>query len=208
MNKQITFNEWLDYATRNHYHSYVIDYLVANKQCISFYDDQTMGVPAQSWQMLSELLIQLSETSITVDDIVRYDLFLGILGPLHAKQFTHSYKLYSTVPSVDNILNGSLTSIKKLDLSGQYSLVVQLVDKLHDEITMIQSVCDWRESDEYYKWNERVSCYLGFIMNNFCPEIVIMSARIAFAQYKLPIQVAKSSGWNRFASHYQDLMLS
>jgi hypothetical protein len=109
----------------------------------------------------------------------------------------------------DDILSGKL---KKMDDHGRVSLAYALTTTLcylleevrRDEArAIVNGNVPLKAAPDYKRVERRGDNFLGFIMNNFKPEIAIMGAKAALAVHKLPFDTQKMKNFQVFAEQVQ-----
>ena len=57
-------------------------------------------------------------------------------------------------------------------------------------------------------WDDMADNFFGFMMDNFTTEIVVMGAKTALTNYKLPFDASKLKNFDRFHEKYGKFIIS
>ena len=137
-------------------------------------------------RLMSELL--LSELlSDDLDENTVTDLVSGAVGEGLAVKFMAHRKVASELPNPSEILDGKITEMKSKEISAMYSLTVSLCYELKEA-----------NDKKDKKFDTKVDKFLRFMMDNFETELVVMGAKIALTNYKLPFDPSKLKSFDRF----------
>jgi hypothetical protein len=85
-----------------------------------------------------------------------------------------------------------------------YALTTGLCYELKEAYTSAQRKEKNMTMDTWYKQADN---FLGFMLDNFQPELCILGARTALSVFKLPLTPVKLKNWDKFAERYMDLIL-
>lgn len=194
---RVNFEDWAEWATSNQINPDVVGYLTYRKEDLFKFDstssDRSFPTP-RSWSFVSELLTDtdgLSEAEIT-------DMVVGSVGEGTALQFAAHRKVASQLPDPSKILRGEIKELKTKEISAMYSLATSLAYELKDANEEIGRTIDRAQFDEY------LDNTIGFWMDHFGAEMVVMSFRIVM-KYKIPLDI-KLKNWKRFYERYGDLI--
>ncbi len=167
------FDDWFEWAVENNIHKDVVGYLTFSKKDLYDFDPKSPSrsfATPRSWSFVSELLSDdLDENTVT-------DLVSGAVGEGLAVKFMAHRKVASELPNPSEILEGKITEMKSKEISAMYSLTVSLCYELKEA-----------NDKKDKKFNDKVSKFLRFMMDNFDTELVVMGIKMALTQYKLPI---------------------
>src|SRR5690606_22957214 len=116
--------------------------------------------------------------------------------------FLSYQKLASQLPNPSDILDGKVTTLNSKDISLMYALTTAMCYELRDRF-------DETKQDKTKKkaFDSSFDNFLGFMMDQFQPEIVIMGARTALSVFKLKLDPSSMKNFEKFADTYQDLIL-
>jgi len=119
------------------------------------------------------------------------DLVAGAIGEGLAVKFMAHRKVAASMPNPSDILAGKVKEMKSKEISAMYSLTVSLCYEL-------------KESDAAgdKKFDEKVSNFLRFAMDNFDTELVVMGIKLALTQYNLPIDPDAVDCFDEFHDRY------
>ena len=167
------FDDWFEWAVENNIHKDVVGYLTFSKKDLYDFDPKSPSrsfATPRSWSFVSELLSDdLDENTVT-------DLVSGAVGEGLAVKFMAHRKVASELPNPSEILEGKITEMKSKEISAMYSLTVSLCYELKEA-----------NDKKDKKFNDKVSKFLRFMMDNFDTELVVMGIKMALTQYQLPI---------------------
>jgi len=135
----------------------------------------------RSWSFVSQLLSDdLPESTLT-------DLVAGCVGEGLAVKFMNHRKISGQLPNPSDILSGKVRDLKSKEISAMYSLTVSLCYEL-------QQAHEKKDKT----WNEQADRFFNYMMDNFETELVVMGAKIALTNYKLPFDPSKLKSFDRF----------
>ena len=104
-----SFSSWRQWAVRAGIHPLVLGFLSFRRDCLmqasSGADDLAFATP-RSWEMVSNLLYTVGETSETV-----YPLVAGLVGTGMAVEFTGWQEVYGTLPKIEDIFAGKPAAV-------------------------------------------------------------------------------------------------
>ena len=100
-------------------------------------------------------------------------------------------KVASELPNPSEILEGKITEMKSKEISAMYSLTVSLCYELKEA-----------NDKKDKKFNDKVSKFLRFMMDNFDTELVVMGIKMALTQYQLPIDPDAVKCFDEFHEKY------
>ena len=180
----VDFDDWFAWATENKIHKDVVGYLTFAKKDLYDFDprgsSRSFATP-RSWSFVSQLLSDdLPESTLT-------DLVAGCVGEGLAVKFMNHRKISGQLPNPSDILSGKVKDLKTKEISAMYSLTVSLCYEL-------QQAHEKKEKN----WNEQADRFFHYMMDNFETELVVMGAKIALTNYKLPFDPSKLKSFDRF----------
>ena len=181
---KVDFEDWFEWATINNIHSDVVGYCTFAKQDLYDFDpkgsSKAFATP-RTWSFVSQLLTEhLPDNTLT-------DLVAGAVGEGTAIKFMAHRKIAADLPNPTDILSGKEKTMKKTEVSGQYSLAVSLCYELKE-------ASDAKDK----KFDAMADNFLNFMMDNFDTELTVMGAKIALSTYKLPMKPSKLKSFNKF----------
>ena len=167
-----------------HVHADVVGYCTFAKQDLYDFDprgsSRSFATP-RSWSFVSQLLSDdLPESTLT-------DLVAGCVGEGLAVKFMNHRKISGQLPNPSDILSGKVRDLKSKEISAMYSLTVSLCYEL-------QQAHEKKDKT----WNEQADRFFNYMMDNFETELVVMGAKIALTNYKLPFDPSKLKSFDRF----------
>lgn len=188
------YEDWLNWATNNRVHEQVVGYIGFAKQDLYDFDPKSSSrafATPRSWSFVSELLEDddLSEGTLT-------DLVAGAVGEGLAVKFMAHRKVAKQMPNPEAILAGKVKTCDIKEISAMYSLTVSMCYEL-------QTAHEKKVKD----WDAMADCFFGFMMDNFPTELVVMGAKTALTNYKLPFDASKLKNFDRFHEKYGKYIL-
>ena len=180
----VDYEDWLQWATVNHIHPDVVGYCTFAKQDLYDFDpkgsSRSFATP-RSWSFVSELLDDaLPENTLT-------DLVAGAVGEGLAVKFMNHRKVSGQLPNPSDILIGKVRDLKCKEISAMYSLTISLCYELQQA-----------HQKKAKNWNEMADRFFDYMMDNFETELVVMGAKVALTNYKLPFDPSKLKSFDRF----------
>lgn len=191
------FASWQTWAVGKSVHKDVVGYLSFAKQDLYDFDAKSSSrafATPRSWNFVSDLLKDES-----IDNETLFTLVAGAVGEGLAAKFSAHRKFVDRMPQPSDILEGKVTDLPVKEVSAMYSLTVGMCYELKD-------VVDNRKADSK-KLNEMLDNFLGYMMKNFETELVIMGAKVAMKQYKLPMDPSKLKNFDEFHKKYGKYIL-
>ena len=181
---RVDYDDWLQWATDRKIHADVVGYCTFAKQDLYDFDpkgsSRSFATP-RSWSFVSQLLSDdLPESTLT-------DLVAGCVGEGLAVKFMNHRKVSGQLPNPSDILSGKVRDLKTKEISAMYSLTVSLCYEL-------QQAHEKKVKD----WNAQADRFFHYMMDNFETELVVMGAKIALTNYKLPFDPSKLKSFDRF----------
>lgn len=184
----VNFDDWFGWAVNNQIHKDVVGYLTFAKKDLYDFDPKSPSrsfATPRSWSFVSELLED------DIDDSTTTDLVAGAIGEGLAVKFMAHRRIAASMPNPSDILAGKVKEMKTKEISAMYSLTVSLCYEL-------------KEADAAgdKKFDEKVSNFLRFAMDNFDTELVVMGIKLALTQYSLPIDPDAVDCFDEFHDRY------
>lgn len=184
----VNFDDWFSWAVNNKVHQDVVGYLSFSKKDLYDFDPKSPSrsfATPRSWSFVSELLEDDIDAGTTTD------LVAGAIGEGLAVKFMAHRKVAASMPNPSDILAGKVKEMKTKEISAMYSLTVSLCYEL-------------KEADAAgdKKFDEKVSNFLRFAMDNFDTELVVMGIKLALTQYSLPIDPDAVDCFDEFHDRY------
>lgn len=196
------FTDWQTYALSANFDKDVIGYLTAFKHELFQFDpaSASRGFPTpRSWEAVSDIVRDGSG----LPEIVKTALIGGAIGDGIAVKFLQYQKLSSQLPNPSDILDGKVTSLKTKDVSLMYALTTAMCYELRDREAEFKA-----DKSKKKAFDNSFDNFLGFMMSEFQPEMVIMGARTALAIFRLRLDPSAMKNFEAFADQYQDLILA
>lgn len=187
---------WQKWAINNDIHTDVIGFLSHNKGDLWQFDSKSSArafPTPRSWTFVSDLIKQED-----MDDDTLFTLIAGTVGEGLAHKFIAHRRVSSKMPHPMDILTGKVTDLKVKEVSAMYSLVISMCYELRD------ATLNKTPTKEI---NEMVDNFLGYIMNNFEVELVVLGSRIALREYKIDFDSSKLKNFNEFHKKFGKYIL-
>jgi hypothetical protein len=183
------YEDWLNWATLNKVHEQVVGYVGFAKQDLYDFDPKSSSrafATPRSWSFVSDLLMDddLEEGTLT-------DLVSGAIGEGLAVKFMAHRKVAKQMPKPEDILSGKVEKISIKEISAMYSLSISLCYELQEA-----------DNKKAKNWDEMADRFFKFTMDNFPTELVVMGAKTAIANYKLPFDSSKLQNFDKFYNKY------
>ncbi len=204
---------WLEWAVATLQHAHVVGFIGNFTEELNNFDPGSAArgfETPRSWEFASDILRD-NEDSLT--DQVLTGLIVGAVGDAGGIKFMEFRRIAADLPKADDILSGRLTRLdKKTDVSLAYALTTTLCYRLLEECNEMRRETTARNTNlkthaNFGEWVQRCDRYLGFIMENFRPEIAIMGGKAALATHKLPFDTQRMANFQVFADQYKKFIL-
>ena len=130
--------------------------------------------------------------------VVLQILVAGTVGEGLATKFMAHRKIASKLPNPSDVLDGKVSTLETKEISAMYALATSMCYELKDR-------CE--KSGKMDNYHKSFSNMLGFMMDNFETEMVIMASRVAMQQYKLVPKQDKIERFEEYFSRYGRLVL-
>lgn len=215
---EISHEDWQDWAIHNDIHSDVVGYLA--KWTVNLFDqkfaenpDHAFATP-RSWEFVSKII---SQPVTTADDKASVRaLVCGAIGDAIGTDFLTHKEYMDDMPDVQDIFSGKLTTFnpksEKFRTQLAYSTCVQICYELKKESDAIDRMyrgdtITIKNSDERAKYCVKADNAIGYAMDNFIPEVMVVFQRMAMQVYKLRFESKNMKNWKRFASENRNTLL-
>ena len=195
---RVDFASWQEWAIDAGIHKDVVGYLTFAKQDLYDFDAKSSSrsfATPRSWSFVSQLL----QDNDCANDVLT-DLIAGTVGEGLAVKFMAHRKIAGDLPAPMDILTGKATKMNSTEVSAMYSLVISMCYELRD---MVQ-----KKSVDDKQFHDMADNFFRFMMDNFETELVVMGARIALTNYKLPFQPNKLKSIDEFFNRYGKFVIA
>lgn len=196
---RVDHQSWQEWAVQNKIHKDVVGYIGFAKQDLFDHDPRSASrafATPRSWTFVSELLDD------DMDPGTLTDLVAGTVGEGIAIKFMAHRKVAGKMPKPEEILSGKVKELETNEVSAQYSLAISLCYELKD---FLAKKDDDKKMEEFYF---RCDNFLGFMMQNFNTELVVMGARVALTTYNLPLVPNKLKNFDEFHKKFGKYILA
>ncbi len=200
------YDEWLAHAVTVDFHPDVIGYVSAFKSELYDFNPKSASrgfATPRSWEAVSDILHEDPD----VGDQPMLGLIGGTIGDGIAIKFLEYRKNAAKLPKASDILDGKHATMPNKEVSLMYALTTAMCYELRDRYLKIGRD-PGKATQLRAKFTEYVDNFLGFMMNNFQPEIVIMGSRTALHIFAIKFDPTKMKNWDLFSDRVQDLILS
>jgi len=197
---RVDFQDWLNWAVNNNVSADIVGYLSFAKGDLYNFDPQSSSrgfATPRAWSFTSELI----EDADDLAESLQTDLVAGCVGEGIAVKFMAHKKIAGDLPDPVEVLDGKVTTMQSTEISAKYALATSLCYELRDRSINGEKA---GKMDLYHK---SYSNMIGFMMDNFETEMVIMASRIAMQQYKLMPNQAKIERFEEYFGRYGRLVL-
>jgi len=195
---KVHFDDWVEWATTNGVSADVVGYLTAKKNDLNKFDpkspDHAFPTP-RSWVFVSDILQDsedFSEGEIT-------DMIIGTIGQGTALSFAAHRRTSALLPNPTLILKGQVKELKTKEISAMYSLSTSLAYELKAQKDEIGRTIDDAKMQEY------INNTIGFWLEHFEPEMVVMSFRMII-KYQIKVDMERIANWKEFYKRYGQLI--
>lgn len=197
------FEDFQTYALNKGFHKDVVGYLTAFKHELFTFNassgSRNFATP-RSWEAVSAVI----RGNPNLPEMVMMALIAGAVGDGIAVKFIEYRKNAAQLPNPSDILDGKVTELRvgSDKISLMYALTTALCYELRDRY---EDNTKGKLDDKTF--NKGVDHFLGFMLKNFQPELVIMGARTALSTFGIQFNPDGMKNWDAFADEYQDLIL-
>jgi hypothetical protein len=197
---RVDFQDWLNWAVQHDIDADVVGYLSFAKNDLYNFDPQSSSrgfATPRAWTFTSELI----EDADDLGDGLQTDLVAGCVGEGVAVKFMAHRKIAGDLPDPVEVLDGKVKTMQSTEISAKYALATSMCYELRD-----RSIAG-EKSGKMDNYHKSFSNMLGFMMDNFETEMVIMASRVAMQQYKLVPKQDKIERFEEYFSRYGRLVL-
>lgn len=199
---RVDFDDWQEFALKTSFNKDVVGYLTAFKHELFQFDalSASRGFPTpRSWEAVSDIL----RGEPNLPEMVRMGLVAGSVGDGVAVKFLEYQKNAAKLPNPSDILEGKVKELGTKEVSLMYALTTAMCYELKDRYEDQK-----KDSSKKKAFNANVDNFLGFMMKQFQPEMVIMGSRTALAIFRIQFDPSGMKNWDEFSDKYQDLILA
>lgn len=196
---RVDFDDWFNWAVDNKIDADIVGYLQFAKNDLYNFDPQSSSrgfATPRAWTFTSQMLEDddLPESLTT-------DLVAGCVGEGVAVKFMAHKKIAGDLPIPSDVLDGKVTTLKTKEVSAMYALATSLCYELRER--MLNS----EKSKDMDPFHKAFSNFIGFMMDNFETEMVVMASRIAMQNYKMVPKESKIERFEEYFGRYGRLVL-
>lgn len=197
---RVDFQDWLNWAVNNNINADVVGYLSFAKGDLYNFDPSSSSrgfATPRSWTFVSEMLEDADE----LPESMQTDVVTGCVGEGTAIKFMAHRKIAGDLPDPVLVLDGKVKTMESTEISAKYALATSLCYELRDRYI------DGDKSGKMDNYHKSYSNFIGFMMDNFETEMVIMASRVAMQQYKLMPKQDKIERFEEYFKRYGRLVL-
>jgi len=212
LDMEANFEDWQAWAIENGVHEDVVGFLSKHTQKLFTFDpkspDKAFATP-RSWAFTSEELLVSEQFNLSEAD--QTTLVSGTVGEGLAIEFAQHRKFAAQLPNPIDVLQGKVRELKVKEVSAHYSLVISLCYRLKELAKIAQG--EKADRPETFKdldmdeWHAYVDNFIKYMLDVLQPEMVILGARTALKDFKLPIQHRKLKHFSTLYKEYGDMVL-
>jgi hypothetical protein len=194
---RVDFEDWEQWAISNQVHPHVVGFLKQFKGDLFSFDptqhDRAFATP-RTWSFVSDMLDD------DMPDSANTDMVAGLVGEGMAIKFMSHRKHAADLPAPEDVLSGKVTTFKSKEVSAAYAMVVSLCYELRTRYEA------GKRAGKLDDFNKSADNWLGFMMSNFEPEMVIMGAHTVLKNYKVVFDRKKMTNFPEFFKRYANLL--
>jgi hypothetical protein len=214
----VLFEDWQEWAMLNAIHSDILGYL--SRWPSHLFDDKFADRPdhafytPRTWEFLSKIISKPGFDALPT--AVKNALICGTIGNVMGNAFITHREYMEDMPDVHSIFDGTVRTFnpKNPQYKTQiaFSTCIQMCYELKKESDAISQkyrgdVLARNKSPEKQRWYQKMDRALGYAMDNFTPEILVVLNRLALKIYKLGYNSSIMSRFLQFAGeHRSDIM--
>jgi len=196
---RVDFDDWFNWAVNNNINPDVVGYITFAKNDLYNFDPQSSSrgfATPRSWTFVSELL---EEDDLT--ESLTTDLVAGCIGEGTAVKFMAHKKVAGDLPNPTEVLAGKIKKMETKEVSAMYALATSLCYELREKMLNCEKAKDMEP------FHKAFSNFIGFMMDNFETEMVVMASRIAMQNYKMVPKESKIERFEEYFTRYGRLVL-
>jgi len=185
------FQSWQNWAVKKGIHQDVVGYLSFAKNNMYEFNAKSSSrafATPRTWVFVSQLL-----DDDDIDNDTLYNLVAGSVGEGLAVKFMAHRKVASKMPNPSDILSGKVKDLNVKEISAMYSLTTAMCYELRE--AHLNKV----PTKEFHAMADN---FLGYMMDNFETELVVMGAKVALKTFKLPIEPSQLKNFDQFHKKY------
>jgi hypothetical protein len=185
------FQSWQNWAVKKSIHQDVVGYLSFAKNDMYEFNAKSSSrafATPRSWVFVSQLL-----DDDDTDHDTLFNLVAGSVGEGLAVKFMAHRKVASKMPNPSDILSGKVKDLIVKEISAMYSLTTAMCYELRE--AHMNKV----PAKEFHTMADN---FLGYMMDNFETELVVMGAKVALKTFKLPIEPSQLKNFDQFHKKY------
>jgi hypothetical protein len=194
---RVDFEDWEQWAIMNSIHPQVVGFLKQFKGDLYNFEptqhDRAFPTP-RTWSFVSDMIDD------DMPDSANTDMVSGLVGEGMAIKFMAHRRHAADLPDPSDVLSGKVTTFKSKEVSAAYALVTSLCYELRTRYE------DGKRSGNLDSFNKGADNWLGFMMSNFEPEMVIMGAHTVLKSYKVVFDRKKMTNFPEFFKRYANLL--
>jgi MoxR-like ATPase len=201
------FDDWQKWALLAGIDSAVVGYLSAFKDDLHNFDAASASrgfATPRSWEFTSKITADVAPDGI--NDQIMLAMIAGAVGEGVAMKFHAFRKEASQLPSTDDILNGKAPQLATRDVSLHYALSTSLCYALRESLVNVER--NGNKKEDKALWLQRADNFIGFMMKNFMPEVIVMGSKTALSTFKLPLNPKVMPNFGVFVEQYKKIIIN
>lgn len=191
------FDAWQEWALDNSIHPDVIGHLTFAKQHLYDFDSKSASrafATPRSWTFVSQLLQDKKVTEATLTDLIA-----GTVGEGLAISFMAHRRMAGKLPDPRDVLLGKVTELETKEVSAMYSLITSMCYEM-------RAAVDAKIPKKEFQ--AMADNFLNYCMTNMETELVVMGARVALTNFKLPFSPTDMKHFDTFHKKYGKYILA
>jgi hypothetical protein len=201
------FDDWQKWALMAGVDATVVGFLSSFKDELHNFDAASASrgfATPRSWEFVSKIIKDVPLDG--VNDQIMLAMIAGAIGDGPALKFHPFRKSAAELPSASDILDGKAQTLATKEVSLHYALTTSLCYALKELLLDVQK--NNNDAKDVKVWQQRADNFIGFMMTNFQPEVIIMGAKAALGMFKLPMNPKTMPNFNKFVNEYKKIIIA
>lgn len=188
---RVDTDSWKEWAVNNSVHPDVVGFISFSADSLNAFDpkspENAYATP-RTWEYVSDIIKQ------DLDEATETNLICGTVGEGIGLKFIQHRKVAANLPDPMQILLGKVKELKTDDISAQYSLMTSLLYLIKEQHGVMLP------KGEEATWNSYCDNMLGYLMDNFKEEMVVVAMRTGIQVMGIKFNSKEMSNFSRFFS--------
>ena len=203
------YEDWVENAVNESYHPDVIGYVSAYKAELYQFDPKSSSrgfATPRSWEATSDII----RGDPNIPHHVMFSMIGGTVGDGIAAKFMEHRTNAAKLPKASDVLDGKVLSMPIKETSLMFSLTTAMCYELRERHLKLLPSNTQAKTDPATKkkFDSNVDNFLGFMMKEFPPEMVIMGSRTALSNFRIKFNPTDMKNWDTFSDRYEDIILA